>query len=278
MNARDLGSLTIGEFGRRAGLSVKALRLYDVSGLLPPAAVDPVSGYRRYAVGQLDRARRISLLRQLGMPLAVVAQVLSGADEQAAERLDRWWAGQEQDMQVRRGTMSWLREHLRAPAAPGPGPAVGHRDVPATKVAAIRCDTDQQGLLAAIRRGVDELAGHLDAAGARRTGRHWVIYHGFVTPDNEAPIEVCVPYAGACEPAGEIVIRVEPAHSEAYVTVSRDDCCYPRILQAYAALDAHVAERSLITTAAPREVYLAGWHDVAGTDPFVLVCQPVAGA
>lgn len=60
-------TLTIGQFARRTGLSPKALRLYDLSGLLPPADVDPVNGYRRYTADQLERARRISLLRQLEM-------------------------------------------------------------------------------------------------------------------------------------------------------------------------------------------------------------------
>src|SRR5262245_50183248 len=44
----DVRVLTISEFGRRTGLSHKALRLYDVSGLLPPAQVDPANGYRLY--------------------------------------------------------------------------------------------------------------------------------------------------------------------------------------------------------------------------------------
>lgn len=275
MNAHDLRGLTIGEFGRRAGLSIKALRLYDVSGLLPPAEVDPVSGYRRYAESQLDRARRISLLRQLDMPLAVVAEVLSGSDDEAAARLDRWWTGQEQDMQARRSSMVWFRAHLLAGGRTEPGYEVRHRAVPATKVASIRYETDQQGLLDAIRRGEWELRGILDACGARQTAEHWVIYHGFVTPDNEAPIEVCVPFTGPAEPAGEMVIRVEPAHAEAYATVIRDDCYYPRIMQAYAALEAHVAAGSLPTTAPAREVYVARWDDVAGTDPFVHVAQPI---
>jgi len=37
-------------------LSVKALRLYDENGLLPPAHVDPSSGYRYYDFGQANRA------------------------------------------------------------------------------------------------------------------------------------------------------------------------------------------------------------------------------
>jgi hypothetical protein len=40
MTVRDVRGLTIGEFGRRSGLTNKALRLYDVSGLLLPAQVE----------------------------------------------------------------------------------------------------------------------------------------------------------------------------------------------------------------------------------------------
>ena len=43
----------------------KALRLYDELGLLPPARVDPDSGYRWYAAGQLDNARLVASLRQV---------------------------------------------------------------------------------------------------------------------------------------------------------------------------------------------------------------------
>ncbi|MGI8446018.1 MAG: MerR family DNA-binding transcriptional regulator [Streptosporangiaceae bacterium] len=49
--------LTIGEFARASRLSPKALRLYDELGLLTPARVDPVSGYRLYEPGQLERSR-----------------------------------------------------------------------------------------------------------------------------------------------------------------------------------------------------------------------------
>jgi MerR family regulatory protein len=41
--------MTIGEFARLSRLSPKALRIYDDSGLLAPARVDPASGCRRGA-------------------------------------------------------------------------------------------------------------------------------------------------------------------------------------------------------------------------------------
>lgn len=52
--------VTIGAFARLSRLSQKALRLYDELGLLPPAHVDPVSGYRFYAPEQLERARLVA--------------------------------------------------------------------------------------------------------------------------------------------------------------------------------------------------------------------------
>ena len=273
MTVRDLRGLTIGEFGRRSGLSIKALRLYDVSGLLPPAEVDPVTGYRRYAVAQLDRARRISLLRRLDMPLAVVAEVLAGTDEEAVVGLDRWWAAQEQATSARRGSMGWLRVQLAAATQPPAVYEVRRREVPATKVASIRRATDQQGLVDTINELQWKVRDRL--AGATVSAEYWVIYHGFVTPDSEATIEVCVPFTGPAEPVDTMVIRLEPAHTELYATVTRDDCFYPRIMQAYDALARQVDAEGLTLRAPVREVYLAQWATVAGGDPFVHVAQPV---
>ena len=73
-------SLAIGRFARLSGLTVKALRHYDEIGLLPPAAVDPVTRHRRYAPAQLDRARRIHRLRSLDLPLAEIRAVLAAPD------------------------------------------------------------------------------------------------------------------------------------------------------------------------------------------------------
>ena len=60
-----MGLLTIGAFARAAGLTRKALRLYDELGVLPPAAVDPESGYRLYDPAQLERAQLIARLPEI---------------------------------------------------------------------------------------------------------------------------------------------------------------------------------------------------------------------
>ncbi|MFE5032818.1 DNA polymerase III subunit beta family protein [Streptomyces sp. NPDC056683] len=69
---------SIGEMARDSGLGVSALRFYDRAGVLVPAWVDPVSGYRWYATGQLEEARLLARLRRAGMPLADIRLVLAG--------------------------------------------------------------------------------------------------------------------------------------------------------------------------------------------------------
>lgn len=68
--------LSIGEFARHAGVSVRMLRHYDARGLLVPAQVDPVTGYRSYAASQLPRVNRLVALKGLGFTLEQVGPVL----------------------------------------------------------------------------------------------------------------------------------------------------------------------------------------------------------
>ncbi|MEU8433535.1 MerR family transcriptional regulator [Streptomyces sp. NPDC029216] len=69
---------SIGETARDSGLGVSALRFYDRAGVLVPARVDPVSGYRWYGPEQVEEARLLARLRRAGMPLADIRLVLAG--------------------------------------------------------------------------------------------------------------------------------------------------------------------------------------------------------
>ncbi|MGR6316468.1 MerR family transcriptional regulator [Micromonospora soli] len=104
--------LTIGAFARAARLTPKALRLYDELGLLPPAAVDPHSGYRYYRPAQLDRARLIATLRRAGMPLAEIRAVCGLAPAAAAEAVDAWWRRVSADTAARGRVVALLVDQL----------------------------------------------------------------------------------------------------------------------------------------------------------------------
>ena len=107
--------LTIGAFARACRLSPKALRLYDELGLLRPARVDPDTGYRYYAVEQLEQARLVAWLRRLGMPLAHVRQVRALEPSAAAREIRAFWARVEAETAVRRDLATFLVDHLSTP-------------------------------------------------------------------------------------------------------------------------------------------------------------------
>jgi len=82
--------LTVGLMARRSGLTVKALRHYDRTGLLRPAAVDGATGYRLYRGDQVAEARLVRLLRSLDLPLGQVRVAVAAwkdGDDAAVERL-----------------------------------------------------------------------------------------------------------------------------------------------------------------------------------------------
>ena len=68
--------MSIGEFARHGRVSVRMLRHYDAIGLLLPAHVDAVTGYRSYDAAQLATLNRIVALKDLGFTLQQVASIL----------------------------------------------------------------------------------------------------------------------------------------------------------------------------------------------------------
>jgi DNA-binding transcriptional MerR regulator len=68
-------SWSIAEVARMSGVSSRTLRHYDEIGLLPPAHLG-ANGYRYYEQAELLRLQQILLLRELGLGLADIAEIL----------------------------------------------------------------------------------------------------------------------------------------------------------------------------------------------------------
>ncbi len=66
----------IGTFSQIVGVSVRTLRHYDEVGLLHPAHVDTVTGYRFYVAGQVSKLNRILVLKELGFTLAEITRMI----------------------------------------------------------------------------------------------------------------------------------------------------------------------------------------------------------
>jgi len=72
--------LQIGEFSKICQVSVKTLHHYDKIGLLVPAEVDRMTGYRYYQVYQIDMMNYIQRLKRYGFSLEEIQKILTLSD------------------------------------------------------------------------------------------------------------------------------------------------------------------------------------------------------
>ncbi len=80
----------IAEVARLAGTTSRTLRHYGDVGLLEPSRIG-ANGYRYYDTSALTRLQRILMLRQLGLGVATIAEVLDAADDTSALRAHLEW-------------------------------------------------------------------------------------------------------------------------------------------------------------------------------------------
>lgn len=250
------GRMTTGEFSRRSQLSIKALRLYDRLGLLRPAVVDGRNGYRGYDESQLFTARLIVLLRSLDMPLHEVARVVAAGGSQAADLIESYWAAQERRFAAQRQIAATLRPGVAASDPPSGQLLVQERYVPEQLVL-----TEQRHVYLGQLTWTKEATGRLEACAARcggMAGQRFVIFHGLVSADSDGPVEVCVPVTRAPDDPQELAWRVEPAHEEAFIGVTKVHFEVPAILSVYDQLASWVSAFGRRQIGRPREVYVSG--------------------
>lgn len=70
---------TIGEFSKLAKTNIRTLRFYDESDLFKPSFVEE-NGYRYYSMEDFNKLVRILELRELGLSINEIKQVLNGKD------------------------------------------------------------------------------------------------------------------------------------------------------------------------------------------------------
>ena len=69
--------MKINEVEAAVGVTKKNIRFYEEEGLIRPCR-EPGNGYRSYSQADVERLRRIKLLRKLDVPLAEIREMLDG--------------------------------------------------------------------------------------------------------------------------------------------------------------------------------------------------------
>ena len=67
--------MKINEVEAAVGVTKKNIRFYEEEGLITPSR-EPGNGYRSYSQADVERLRRIKLLRKLDVPLAEIREML----------------------------------------------------------------------------------------------------------------------------------------------------------------------------------------------------------
>ncbi|MCD0452099.1 MerR family transcriptional regulator [Actinocorallia sp. API 0066] len=257
--------LTIGRFARLCRLSVKRLRHYDDLGLLPPDLVDAATGYRYYAPARVRDALTVALLRDLDVPLPVIAELLAAPPEArtgllAAER-DRLAA------RIARDTER-LAVLDRLAADPSPAYAVTLTAAPALRLAVVQGSCAAAELGAATRARVTELMAAL-------AGRPWTPpVYGLYPLDLTDGMTVAVGAAVGGEVPGTRPVEL-PATA---VATTLHSGAYAELPLAYTALFSWIHERGHVARGPAREEYLVTPGEAAPHDLLTRLSVPVGGS
>jgi DNA-binding transcriptional MerR regulator len=249
--------VSIGDFSRMTFLSVKALRHYHEVGLLPPAEIDPASGYRRYEAAQVPTAQVIRRLRELGMSLDDVRAVIEAPDVRARNAaISAHLRRMEGELEQTRATVKSLRLLLDE-TAPGQI-AISYRIAEPSRALAIRAEIAHDDMFS----WLDDAFAELHAAVKQRTDADGALFSGELMEDEFGEIVALVPGAGE---AGGRVHALELPRVEYAVAVHAGPL--EEVDRTYAALGTVVAERAIGVEGPLRENYLS--------DDRIEICWPV---
>lgn len=268
--------LSIGDFAKHAGLSVRMLRHYDQLGLLTPHAVDPVTGYRSYSATQFPRVNRLVALKDLGFTLDQVGRILDGGV--GAEELRGMLRLREAELAAQiaadQQRLDGVAARLRA--IEREGTMSEHefqtKPLPATRLARVEGSVESMEEIGPmVGQLFARLGEQMGAAGLHPAGPATATY----TPREEGGVEIVVgwPTTASEAPTGGLDVVALPAVEQALTLVHHgpmDD-----IGAAWQALETEVERRGLAASGPGRELYL----ETPAEDPTGWVTelqQPVA--
>lgn len=245
MPSSTAGLLTIGEFSRLSQLSIRMLRYYDTNGVLAPALVDPVTGYRYYGGEQLEIAGRVRTLRDIGCPVSDIARLLplfgSPAELTEALRIQRErLEGEASRIDARLREVDRLSAHLREVTM---SIEIHEIDLPEITVAALRDRIpaySDEGMLWERLMPLVEGSGATFPADGIAGATFLDPDYQDTNPDVEVWIQVAAPFAAVAP----LNCRTEPAGRAVAATLVGD---YSAMASVTSAIGAYIAEHGLRT-------------------------------
>jgi DNA-binding transcriptional MerR regulator len=264
-------TVTIGEFSRLTHLSVKTLHHYHDVGLLAPAIVDPATGYRRYRTQQARQAHLIRWLRDLGMPVPAVRDLV-GTDDPAARDaiLRRHLAQMQAELRRTQEAVASLEALLRPAGRAG----VTYRTLPPQPVLRISGEVGRDEVEAWCRDGIARLSRAAVRAGADVTGVPGGSFSMSYFENEAGPVTVFLPVH---EDTGDVHGADRATLPGGRFAVATHAGGFEDFDQTYGDLGAYVAEHDAALPDPIREYYLINHADTTDErDWRTEICWPVS--
>ena len=254
---------SIGRFASIGRVSVRMLRHWDEIGLLPPARVEPHSGYRSYAPEQLADLAEIVRLRDLGVGLVDIGRIRRlGVENPAARRLLEAARDElRRTVSAESDRLARFDAYLRGPegAVPMSGSTIDvvFQAVPAARVATLTRRADGFGsehIGPVVGPMFPEVAALLAAADVP-SGPAVALYSADEAGDGTSVLVTAGFEVGAAvESVQGLDVHVLPAVERAAVATHRG--AMTTIDRSWMALADRVREEGMVPSDAAREIYL----------------------
>lgn len=248
----------IGLFSQINHVTTRTLRHYDEIGLLKPGHVDAMTGYRYYTSDQLTRINQILSLRQLGISLQDIREILDRPDtldmilrikeRELAESIREQQSRLQQIRTYLQKTQgeTFMKYHTVIKSLPG-------------------------GIVASMRREVASYDTYFDVVPKmgdemRRQGAVcaepeycFTIYHDGEYRDRDIDVEVCEAVIDFCPDSEMVKYKRIPPVKEAACVLHKGP--YATIREAYQHLFAWIEDNGYEIADNPRESYIDGiWN------------------
>lgn len=263
--------LSIGDFARMTMLSVKMLRHYHELGLLPPAAIDPASGYRLYDTAQVPTAQVIRRFRDLGMPLEDLRALVNAPDVQTRNAaIIAHLRRMEQQLASTQAAVASLRNLIESPPAPI---AIEFRAVGAFNALVMREHIAPDEVTIWCNSAFQKLRAALAATGASRAGVDAALFASELLENEYGEVVAFIPIEGSLPALKRVTHEVLPA-AEYAIAVHHGS--FDNADQTFAALGSFVAERAIGVDGPYRENYPIGPLDTPDeTQHRTEICWPI---
>jgi DNA-binding transcriptional MerR regulator len=217
---------SIGEFAQHGRVSVRMLRHYDAIGLLRPACVDPVTGYRSYQATQLAQLNRVIALKDLGFTLQqvqeIMAEQVSAAELRGMLRLRRAEIKSRIDAETSRLARVEARLATIEDEARGPAEGVvikGLAPVRVGELVGVAGGYEPEAITPVIQPLYCDLWQRLASACVTAAGPAMAYYEDAPAGDGAILVHAAVPVAGESGGAG----RADRDHGFAVVDLAKVD-------------------------------------------------------